>query len=207
MGNYAGSRCGTICARGLRPQTDEQRALIFRKISGVLSIPELLNGHITTLEVECLDRLYLNGYIGRLATAGGPVTFAGPRHRTSRSPSRRESHPGGRVRDSLLCRGDAALGGAATLVRVRLHQFANRLPNAAIPVGIRRRDPSVLGRRGMSSAAGGAAPTLANARLQLHDIRPYAPRQYAPAAARLELFDFHRGCAALIRARNERATA
>jgi hypothetical protein len=34
------------------------------------TIPELLDGHIT-LEVECLDRLYLNGYIGRLAT--GPA--------------------------------------------------------------------------------------------------------------------------------------
>ena len=31
------------------------------------SIPELLKGHIT-LEVECLDRLYLNGYISTLAT-------------------------------------------------------------------------------------------------------------------------------------------
>ena len=31
------------------------------------TIPELLDGHIT-LEVECLDRLYLNGYIGKLAT-------------------------------------------------------------------------------------------------------------------------------------------
>jgi hypothetical protein len=31
------------------------------------SIPELLNGHIT-LEVECLDRLYLNGYVPNLAT-------------------------------------------------------------------------------------------------------------------------------------------
>jgi len=31
------------------------------------SIPELLDGHVT-LEVECLDRLYLNGYIGNLAT-------------------------------------------------------------------------------------------------------------------------------------------
>lgn len=31
------------------------------------SVPELLNGHIT-LEVECLDRLYLNGYVCRLAT-------------------------------------------------------------------------------------------------------------------------------------------
>lgn len=38
------------------------------------TIPELLNGHVT-LEVECLDRLYLNGYIGRLATSGGLVTF------------------------------------------------------------------------------------------------------------------------------------
>lgn len=38
------------------------------------SIPELLNGHVT-LEVECLDRLYLNGYIGSLATSGGLVGF------------------------------------------------------------------------------------------------------------------------------------
>jgi hypothetical protein len=38
------------------------------------NIPELLSGHVT-LEVECLDRLYLNGYIGPLATAGGLVTF------------------------------------------------------------------------------------------------------------------------------------
>src|SRR5882762_9163628 len=38
------------------------------------TIPELLNGHVT-LEVECLDRLYLNGYIGGLARPGGLVTF------------------------------------------------------------------------------------------------------------------------------------
>jgi len=38
------------------------------------TIPELLDGHIT-LEVECLDRLYLNGYVGKLATPGGLVTF------------------------------------------------------------------------------------------------------------------------------------
>jgi hypothetical protein len=38
------------------------------------SIPELMNGHVT-LEVECLDRLYLNGYIGRLATPAGLVMF------------------------------------------------------------------------------------------------------------------------------------
>jgi hypothetical protein len=38
------------------------------------SIPELLSGHVS-LEVECLDRLYLNGSIGPLATSGGLVTF------------------------------------------------------------------------------------------------------------------------------------
>jgi len=38
------------------------------------TIPELLNGHVT-LEIECLDRLYLNGYIPALATAGGLVNF------------------------------------------------------------------------------------------------------------------------------------
>jgi hypothetical protein len=37
-------------------------------------IPELLDGHVT-LEVECLDRLYLNGYIGKLATGPGLVFF------------------------------------------------------------------------------------------------------------------------------------
>ena len=38
------------------------------------TIPELWDGHVT-LEVECLDRLYLNGYIGKLATSGGLVGF------------------------------------------------------------------------------------------------------------------------------------
>ena len=38
------------------------------------SIPELLKDHVI-LEVECLDRLYLNGYIGPLATSGGLVSF------------------------------------------------------------------------------------------------------------------------------------
>lgn len=38
------------------------------------TIPELLDGHVA-LEVECLDRLYLNGYIGQLATGWGLVGF------------------------------------------------------------------------------------------------------------------------------------
>jgi hypothetical protein len=38
------------------------------------TIHESLNGHVT-LEVECLDRLYLNEYIGPVATSGGLETF------------------------------------------------------------------------------------------------------------------------------------
>jgi hypothetical protein len=38
------------------------------------TIPELLDGHVT-LEIECLDRLYLNGYVGKLATGPGLMMF------------------------------------------------------------------------------------------------------------------------------------
>jgi hypothetical protein len=38
------------------------------------TIAEILDGHVT-LEVECVDRLYLNGYIPSLATAGGLTFF------------------------------------------------------------------------------------------------------------------------------------
>src|SRR5215467_2968993 len=38
------------------------------------NIDELLEGHVI-LEVECIDRLYLNGYLPSLATAGGLIRF------------------------------------------------------------------------------------------------------------------------------------
>ena len=38
------------------------------------NVDELLRGHVT-LELECADRLYLNGYIPALATGGGMVAF------------------------------------------------------------------------------------------------------------------------------------
>src|SRR5215468_2034976 len=38
------------------------------------NINELLQGHVT-LEVECIDRLYLNGYLSSLATGGGLIRF------------------------------------------------------------------------------------------------------------------------------------
>ena len=54
----------------MRPQTDERTAAESRTLSVMPSIPELVSGH-ATLEVESLDRLYLNGYIGPLATQVG----------------------------------------------------------------------------------------------------------------------------------------
>lgn len=38
------------------------------------NVEEILRGHVT-LEIECVDRLYLNGYVPALATPGGLVTF------------------------------------------------------------------------------------------------------------------------------------
>jgi hypothetical protein len=38
------------------------------------NVDELLRGHVT-LEVECVDRLYLNGYVPALATGAGLVSF------------------------------------------------------------------------------------------------------------------------------------
>src|SRR3984885_8415184 len=38
------------------------------------TIPELLDGHVT-LEVECLDCFFLNGFVGKPATGGGLIGF------------------------------------------------------------------------------------------------------------------------------------
>ena len=43
-------------------------------MSGVVTVPELLDGH-TVLDLECLDRLYLNGYVPALQVGGQVVTF------------------------------------------------------------------------------------------------------------------------------------
>src|SRR5256885_14158797 len=43
-------------------------------MSGVVTVPELLDGH-TVLDLECLDRIYLNGYVPKLQVAGQVVTF------------------------------------------------------------------------------------------------------------------------------------
>jgi hypothetical protein len=40
----------------------------------VVSAADLVAGHVV-LDISCLDRLYLNGYIGKLQTPGGVVYF------------------------------------------------------------------------------------------------------------------------------------
>ena len=44
-------------------------------MSGVVTVPELLNSH-TVLDVECLDRICLNGYVPMLQVGGQVVTFS-----------------------------------------------------------------------------------------------------------------------------------
>jgi hypothetical protein len=48
------------------------------------TVAELLESHVT-LEVECIDRLYLNGYIPSLQTGGNLVTFL-TKHRNQSIP-------------------------------------------------------------------------------------------------------------------------
>src|SRR5262249_26374656 len=43
-------------------------------MSHVVTVPELLDGH-TVLDVECLDRVYLNGYVPALQVGGQVFTF------------------------------------------------------------------------------------------------------------------------------------
>src|SRR3954454_23059053 len=51
----------------------------------VANVNDLLAGHVT-LEVECLDRLYLNGYVPNLQVSGQVVTFLCD-HRGAKVPS------------------------------------------------------------------------------------------------------------------------
>ena len=43
-------------------------------MSHVVTVPELLDGH-TVLDIECLDRIYLNGYVPLLQVGGQVITF------------------------------------------------------------------------------------------------------------------------------------
>ena len=51
-----------------------------------VTVNDVLDGHVS-LDLECPDRLYLNGYLGQLQVGGQVVQFL--RHRVSRCPPRR----------------------------------------------------------------------------------------------------------------------
>jgi hypothetical protein len=54
-----------VCAAGDEGERDE---------SGVVTAAEMVAGHVT-LDISCLDRLYLNGYVAKLQTPGGVIYF------------------------------------------------------------------------------------------------------------------------------------
>ena len=41
---------------------------------GVVTAAEVVAGHVR-LDISCLDRVYLNGYVPKLQTAGGVIWF------------------------------------------------------------------------------------------------------------------------------------
>jgi len=45
-------------------------------VAGVVNINDVLDGHVT-LDLECLDRVYLNAYVPNLQVGGQVVTFLG----------------------------------------------------------------------------------------------------------------------------------
>jgi hypothetical protein len=49
-------------------------AIAAANAAGVVTISQVLDGHVT-LDLECLDRVYLNGYVPNLQVSGQVVTF------------------------------------------------------------------------------------------------------------------------------------
>jgi hypothetical protein len=60
----------------------------------VVTAADMVAGHVT-LDISCLDRLYLNGYVNKLQTPGGVVYFFHD-HRGKPIASRRCSSRSGR---------------------------------------------------------------------------------------------------------------
>ena len=54
-------------------------------MSGAANISDVLEGHVV-LDLECLDRVYLNGYVPKLQVGGQVVTFL-TEHLGNRIPS------------------------------------------------------------------------------------------------------------------------
>jgi hypothetical protein len=49
-------------------------AIVAANQTGTITISQVLDGHVR-LDLECLDRVYLNGYVPNLQVSGQVVTF------------------------------------------------------------------------------------------------------------------------------------
>ena len=47
------------------------------RVAEAVNINDVLDGHVV-LDLECLDRVYLNGYVPKLQVGGQVVTFLSP---------------------------------------------------------------------------------------------------------------------------------
>jgi hypothetical protein len=91
-------------------------------MSHVVTVPELLDGH-TVLDIECLDRIYLNGYVPALQVGGQVITFL-------------HGHPGMRIASP------AVLEQIGTRFRQAVARFAemNDIPVIKFKKGTRKID-------------------------------------------------------------------
>src|ERR1022692_5050543 len=113
-------------------------------MSHAVTVPELLAGH-TVLDIECLDRVYLNGYVPTLQTGGRVFTFL-------------RGHPG------MPVASPAVFEKIGTRFRQAVARFAqvNDIPVIRFRKGIRKidvmqrylRGPALAGRPGVAQSGG-----------------------------------------------------
>ena len=102
----------------------------------MLTIPELLRDHVT-LDVECVDRVYLNGYIPTLQTSGSLVYFL-------------EQHRGNLIASPVLLNEITKTFAAA----VEAYAAAHQVPLIHFPANQRKDDLAAVYRRQFTAKEG-----------------------------------------------------
>lgn len=100
------------------------------------TIPELLREHIS-LDIECVDRVYLNGYVPTLQTSGALVYFL-------------EKHQGNLIASPRLL-GDIT---QSFVAQVEAYARQHRIPLVHLPSGVRKDDIATRYRRQFTQAEG-----------------------------------------------------
>jgi hypothetical protein len=124
------------------------------------NVNELLCEHVT-LEVECLDRIYLNGYVSILQTGGQQVTFLS-KHLGNKIPS------------------PALLGKRGTAYRQAVKDFAqeNGIPMIKFDPGQRKDEVAAAYREEFSEAEGGVFIGVAQERSKSFKAQKKLKGQY-----------------------------